>query len=575
MDATPFYKLARLLPVALVCLLTTAPALEAKEPSTVESTNAQSASGTLVIVAAAEPESAVGKSSATSAGNRAWRHPAERRSTEKRRSAQSAKAVVEPIRLVSNQEAVAQKVLATKPRRKKTPSRQARQRTAKQESDESIAEMLVYAHALSKRALTEADYEEIAVTCDTVERLGVSGEQFEFALQLHAWAIKHRDQMRIERIQQQLRAEKAAQQLRASQAELKLHVQRAKQQLLANEAEAKLRTKKIEQELRAEKAEQQLQTVKIQQELHAEVVEQQLRAERAEQKLRTEQAELELADAGVQELIRTEREETRQMEREKIQEKVSAVQPQQWQQLHDRGVTFAEQGKYAEAMDEFNRVIELNPMFAKAYANRATLFMQSGDLERAQADYQQACTLDPKLLHSQVGLGRVNHLLGLKEEALDCFNCAVDLDPENADNICSRADLLADMGSYRDALADYARTIDLNPEFAHAYRNGAWLLATCPDQRFRDPANAVRGAQRALDFGYGDRHVALDTLAAAQASAGDFDQATETLQKALKLAPHEARNAYRSRLQRYQAQQPFYTEPVEDVSQVVYEVSDQ
>ena len=66
----------------------------------------------------------------------------------------------------------------------------------------------------------------------------------------------------------------------------------------------------------------------------------------------------------------------------------------------------------------------------------------------------------------------------------------------------------------------------------------------------------------------------LDTLAAAQASAGNFDQAIETLQEALKIAPHEARYIYRSRLQRYQAGQPFYTEPVEDVSQVVYEVSD-
>ena len=252
-----------------------------------------------------------------------------------------------------------------------------------------------------------------------------------------------------------------------------------------------------------------------------------------------------------------------------------AVRSQRWQQLHDQGVTLAEQGKYAEAMHDFNRVIELNPMFAKAYANRATLFTQSGDLERARADYQRACNLDPNLLHPQLGLGRVYHLLDSKEEALVCFNQAVKLDPDKADIICSRADLLADMGRYRDALADYARTIDLNPEFAHAYRNGSWLLATCPDARFRDPANAVRGAQQALDFGYGERHVALDTLAAAQASAGDFDQAIETLQEALKIAPHEAQYVYRSRLQRYQAHQPFYTEPVEDVSQVVYEVSDQ
>ncbi|MCH8840236.1 MAG: tetratricopeptide repeat protein [Planctomycetes bacterium] len=370
------------------------------------------------------------------------------------------------------------------------------------------------------------------------------------------------------------RAEKAAQQLRARQAKQKLHVQRAKQQLLAAEAEEELRSRKIQQQLRAEKAEQELRALKIQQQLRAEVAEQRLRAERAEQQLRTEWDDLELADdgsdAGVQELIRVDREEGR----EEAREEISAVQSQGWQQLHDRGVTFAEQGKYAEALDDFNRVIEKNPMFAKAYANRATLFTLSSDLDRAQTDFQRACTLDPKLLHAQLGLGRVYHLLGLKEEALDCFNRAIELDPDKADIVCSRADLLADMGRYRDALVDYARTLDISPEYVHAYRNGSWLLATCPDRRFRDPANAVRGAQRALDLGYGDRHVALDTLAAALASAGDFDQAIETLQEALKIAPHEVRYVYRSRLQKYQAHQPFLTEPVEDISQVVYEVSD-
>jgi tetratricopeptide (TPR) repeat protein len=246
-----------------------------------------------------------------------------------------------------------------------------------------------------------------------------------------------------------------------------------------------------------------------------------------------------------------------------------------WQQLHNRGVTYAEQGKYAEALDDFTSVIELNPMFPKAYANRATLFTQSGDLEQAQADYQRACKLDPELLHSQLGLGRVYHLLGLREEALDCFARAMQLKPDSADIICSRGDLLADMGRYRDALADYARAIDLNPEFAHAYRNGAWLLATCPDPRFRDPINSVRGAEQALEFDYGDRHITLDTLAAAHASAGNFDLAIERLQEAMETAPNESRTAYRTRLEQYQNHQPYYTEPVEDISQVVYEVSDQ
>jgi len=245
--------------------------------------------------------------------------------------------------------------------------------------------------------------------------------------------------------------------------------------------------------------------------------------------------------------------------------------PDHWRALHNRGVTNAQAGRYAEAFDDFNRVIELNPTYAKAYSNRATLYVQAGDLQAALDQYARAIRLDKNLVTAQVGRGRVCHQLGRLEEALEHLNAAVKLEPKNARIVCSRADLLADMGRYRAAMADYARAIDLNPEFAHAYRNGAWLLATCPDAELRDARNALIGAQRALEFGYGQRHVALDTLAAAQANAGQFDKAIVSLQQAMEIAPQAARQAYEVRLQLYEQHQPFRTTPLSDVHQAGYE----
>lgn len=242
-----------------------------------------------------------------------------------------------------------------------------------------------------------------------------------------------------------------------------------------------------------------------------------------------------------------------------------------WRALHNRGVSYAEAGKFAEAFDDFNQVIEINPKFAKAYTNRATLFVQAGDLKSAESDYKKACQLDKKLASARLGLARAYHMAGQWEDALEQFTAAAKLEPTNAGTLCSRGDLLADMGRYAEALASYAQAIEVKPSFGHAYRNGAWLLATCPDKQFRDPENAIRGAKQALKSQYGERHVALDTLAAALASAGQFDKAIQTLEEAIELAPSAIRADYVARVKLYEMGEPFRTQPVADVAQAVYE----
>lgn len=240
-----------------------------------------------------------------------------------------------------------------------------------------------------------------------------------------------------------------------------------------------------------------------------------------------------------------------------------SLDPEAWRPLHNRSVLHARASRFAEAFDDVTRVIELHPDFAKAYSNRATLYVQAGLAEQALADYESALAIDDSLAAARVGAGRVSHMLGRLEEALEHFDEAIRLTDQAPETLCSRADLHADLGNYAEALGDYARAIEADPEFAHAYRNGAWLLATCPDERFRDVENALYGARQVLEYNYGERHAALDTLAAALANAGKFEMAVEVIQEAIELAPADAQAAYSERLALYEQGQPFRTGPVE------------
>ena len=53
------------------------------------------------------------------------------------------------------------------------------------------------------------------------------------------------------------------------------------------------------------------------------------------------------------------------------------------------------QQKYAEAIDSYNRAIEINPTHANAYYNRACAQAFQGDFDRAISDLAEAIRLEP------------------------------------------------------------------------------------------------------------------------------------------------------------------------------------
>jgi tetratricopeptide (TPR) repeat protein len=242
-----------------------------------------------------------------------------------------------------------------------------------------------------------------------------------------------------------------------------------------------------------------------------------------------------------------------------------------WRALHHRGVLYAQAGNFEQAFDDFNRTVEINPEFAKAYSNRAALFVVAGDLMPALDDYARAIELDPNLAVAHRGRGRACHVLGQLDEAADHYDAAVQLSPDDSYAVASRADLLTDMGRYHEAARQYERAIQLDPQSSYAHRGAAWLLATCPDESVQDAARAMMHAETALRLDEKQDSIAFDTLAAAQASSGDFATAMETLGKAIAMAPDNERDAYNERLMRYQHGRAFRIAPMRPVAQASYQ----
>ena len=241
-----------------------------------------------------------------------------------------------------------------------------------------------------------------------------------------------------------------------------------------------------------------------------------------------------------------------------------------WRAIHNRGVIAAQAGRFADAFDDFDATIEINPKFAKAYSNRAALYVQARKLSEAKFDYQRAISIDPDLAIAHKGRGRVCHMLGEFQLALQHFDAAMLLSPGDARIVNSRGDLLVDMGRYRAAAANYRQAIKMSPSLASAYRNLAWLQATCPDRECRQPALGLENAKQAMKLVAKPSDLEYDTLAAAQAAMGDFDAAQASMNQAMQMASDSDKPNYQWRLGLYEQGQAYVTEPASDIQQASY-----
>ena len=86
------------------------------------------------------------------------------------------------------------------------------------------------------------------------------------------------------------------------------------------------------------------------------------------------------------------------------------------------------------------------------------------------------------------------------------------------------------------AIAHYTETLRLKPDHAVALNNLAWIRAAQPQAEFRDGPEAVRLAQRACELTRHQAPAPLETLAAAYAEAGRFEDAVAIAEEARQLA---------------------------------------
>ena len=99
-----------------------------------------------------------------------------------------------------------------------------------------------------------------------------------------------------------------------------------------------------------------------------------------------------------------------------------------------RGVALEEDPTTSsEAIENYNKVLELDPDYAPAHINLGTLYYNRGDYRQAEKCYRKAIELDPKYALAHFDLGNVLDETGRIPEAIRAYETAVQIAPTYAD----------------------------------------------------------------------------------------------------------------------------------------------
>jgi Flp pilus assembly protein TadD len=184
----------------------------------------------------------------------------------------------------------------------------------------------------------------------------------------------------------------------------------------------------------------------------------------------------------------------------------------------------------------FEYALKVTENNAGAETSYGGALAEAGRFDEAELHLSNAVRLNPTAPKAHNHLGNVLLNEGKLNEAIEHLNEALRITPDQAAVYVNLSIAYTKLGKYEQAIQNWTRAVELEPTIADILKNPAWLLATAGNVSAQDADRAIEFARRACELaGYKEPEL-LDTLAAAYAAAGRFEDAVRTAQQAIDAA---------------------------------------
>jgi tetratricopeptide (TPR) repeat protein len=145
----------------------------------------------------------------------------------------------------------------------------------------------------------------------------------------------------------------------------------------------------------------------------------------------------------------------------------------------NKGVAYAQQGRWAEAAEALRQAGNLDPTNSQAYYNQAMAELELQKPNAARDALERAIAASPESAAFYEKLGYVKARLDPPdyEGAMQAFERAIELEPTLFRAYFQRAGIYEQQGKFQQALEEYTRGIQAGPRYVEAYSELGRLYA--------------------------------------------------------------------------------------------------
>ena len=199
---------------------------------------------------------------------------------------------------------------------------------------------------------------------------------------------------------------------------------------------------------------------------------------------------------------------------------------------NENGTSLYSQSKYSEALQAFDKAIELDSKVPQIWYNKGNVLYSQGKYDGAITAYDKVVELDPTYAYAWFSKGKALNHLKKYVEAIQCFNKSIELNPRDSEAWYNKGCALLKLSKNDEAILSLDKVIEIDPKNANAWYDKGYALYI--QDKYDE---AIEAFDNAIEIDP-QRASAWHQKGVALAEQGKFDEAIRAYDEAIRIDPN-------------------------------------